>query len=80
MNYFYDLPNNIINKILDRKVKLERIDELKICIKWEKEQLKELEERNNEIQECDYDDLKCYEEELDGIEGDIMIEDLDFDL
>ena len=32
MNYFYDLPDDIITKILDRKNKLERIDELKKII------------------------------------------------
>ena len=32
MNYFYDLPDDLQNKILERKQKLERIDELKNII------------------------------------------------
>lgn len=32
MNYFYDLPEDLQNKILERKQKLERIDELKNII------------------------------------------------
>jgi hypothetical protein len=32
MNYFYDLPEDLQNKILERKKKLERIDELKDII------------------------------------------------
>ncbi len=78
MNYFYNLPDDIINKILERKDKLEKIDELKRKIKWEKKELDRIQEEASDyypVQECEYEDLERYELELYGIETDIMIED-----
>ncbi len=74
MNYFYDLPDDIITKILDRKNKLERIDELKEIIDTFKVDWGGLDIYIKEDEDFIYHHLHAEMDELCYLEGELWYE------
>ena len=78
-NYFYELPDDIIKKILDRKDKLDKIDKLKKQIKWEEKEIERLVDEATDlypVQECEFIDLYNLREQLDILQFEIYEEDV----